>query len=239
MSCQPTQRIGSTEPKSASRVLASLDVAGSGRRPAPLRGCGRYDCRLRRHLRARLRAHCCSSSCSGWFTSCPKRSHISEDIHRRKRSIRSACCRWSSADCSGRWRGCGRIRSLSCTRWRMAQTRSVTLRMPLSTPRARPWSQGSVMTSPGCDRMSPHSTRNGLGGDRVRLRLELESLEERLAITGESSREAEHGSHPPRHLCVVRLAGFLQVQVAGLDDDGGGDRRHDSDLRSRHAACCF
>ena len=64
----------------------------------------------------------CSSCCSGWCTSFRRRSPTSGTIRSSRPSGRCACCRSCLGGCSGRWRGCGRIRSRSSTRWRTAPT---------------------------------------------------------------------------------------------------------------------
>ena len=64
----------------------------------------------------------CSSSCSGWCTSSRRRSRTSGTIRSSRPSRRCACCRSSSAGCSGRWPGCGRTPSRSATSWPTAPT---------------------------------------------------------------------------------------------------------------------
>ena len=78
----------------------------------------------------------CSSSCSGWCTSCRRRSRTSATTRSSRPSARCACCRWCSAGCCGRSRGCGPIRSRSCTRWPTARTRSITRRVRATSDEA-------------------------------------------------------------------------------------------------------
>ena len=116
---------------------SSLSLAAPGRRAgvAALPGAGRQAGTIHRAASSSSSSRSCSSSCSGWCTSCRRRSRTSATIRSSRPSGRCACCRWCSAACSGRSRGCGRIRSRSCTRWPTAPTRPIRTHVQ----RARAW----------------------------------------------------------------------------------------------------
>ena len=124
----------------------------------------------------------CSSSrsaaswCSGSCTSCRRRSRTSAITRSSRPFARCACCRWSSAACCGRSRGCGPIPSRSATRWRTART---SIRTTTGTRRSTSARRSTDLQQ----RVGFLSKRGPTASDLESMRADLAALESRITAS--------------------------------------------------------